>query len=196
MKARALLLFVCGLLASSFAAPACSSDGDDDGAREPGCNDNPWSCPAGQTCWLDANVSAKCLNSGPGQEGDSCVSVAGSPACGDGLFCFQASSTTDGTCVPFCDNTDLEHGCTAPAQCGTAQIQGNNGTVGFQICVDPNAGAGGAGGGGAGGTGDGGTGGVGGAASGGAGGTGSGGDASGGAGGALPPAGAGGAGGA
>jgi hypothetical protein len=189
MKARALLLLACGLLAASFAAPACSSDEDDGGGTEAGCNEDPWSCPVGQTCWLDASVSAKCLNSGPGQEGDSCVAVAGSPACGDALFCFQLPNTTEGTCVPFCDNGDVSHGCTAPAQCGTAQIQGNGAKVGFQICADPNAGAGGTGGGGTGGTGGTGNGGAGGAGSGGAGGAGSGGEASGGAGGSGPPAG-------
>jgi hypothetical protein len=176
MKAPALLLLAFGFFGLSLAGPACSSDDDDDGSGggAAACNEDPWSCPAGQTCWLDANAAPTCLNSGAAQKGEACTPIAGNAACADDLFCFQAQGQATGTCLTFCDNTDPQHGCTAPEQCGTAAIPTNSGNVTFQVCVDL-AGSGGAGGAGSGGAGTGGA--------------GSGGDAAGGAGGAAPPAG-------
>ena len=175
----ALLLLATGLFACALAAPACSSDDEDDGGNDPaGCNENPWTCPAQQTCWIDSSFEPQCLNSGQGQAGDTCTATVGSPECGDGLICFQEPNSADGVCVPFCDATDPAHGCTAPATCVHVQIQGNGTATDFHACFDTS------GGGGAGGTGGAGEGGAGGGA-GAAGGSGG----SGGTGGAAPPAG-------
>ena len=108
---------------------ACSSSSGSSGPPPP-CNENPWECPSGQTCWPKDQTSFQCLNSGPGKAGSSCNDTVGIPTCGDGLACLQLPPAT-GTCVPFCDNTDPSHACGAGAICQTAII----GASQVHLCV-------------------------------------------------------------
>ncbi len=99
---------------------ACSSSGSGGGGGgSSGCNEDPWSCPAGQTCTFgDAEGSSfVCLDSGPGQDGEACQNVAGSATCGDGLLCLQQAGATMGVCTAFCDPTTTAHACADAAAC-------------------------------------------------------------------------------
>lgn len=103
--------------AALFALVACSSSstGSSSGGA---CNSNPWSCPSGQTCWpTNSTGNFECLNSKQGvQKGAACQNYPGSPTCGDGMFCFQ-QTTTGGTCTTYCDSSNPAHGCAAGETC-------------------------------------------------------------------------------
>jgi len=180
-------LFAGGLIVALVVGlQACGSD-DSSGASASSntpkpCNEDPWTCPDGQTCWLASDQQHfECLNSGPGNAGDDCKNVIGSPSCGDDLTCFAVTGYPN-VCTPFCDPTNPDHKCPNDGACQLLITQGSQ--LQFYACV-PEGGQGGAGG-------EGGNGGHGGAgAAGGAGGIG----AAGGAGGAGNTGGKGGAGG-
>jgi hypothetical protein len=74
------------------------------------CNENPWECGSGQTCWPSSDTAFACLNSGAGQVGDSCFDSVGTPTCGDGLGCYQMA-VSGGVCAAYCDPTDPSHAC-------------------------------------------------------------------------------------
>lgn len=118
------LLF--GTICAVFAIVACSS------SKSTPCNQNPWECPAGQTCWPSSPTSFACLNSGPGQIGSTCQDSEGIATCGDGLACLTTSAAS-GTCTPYCSNTDPSHACPGGAACATATLIGS--TTTFQVCV-------------------------------------------------------------
>jgi hypothetical protein len=143
---------------------AAACDGDDGGSSSNGsgaggpggagggavasCNEDPWSCPAGRTCWPTSTTTFECLNSGVGQAGDDCQNVLSMPSCADGLACLQFEQGAPGTCTPFCDSA---HPCPDNAACLTVVLEEGGPT--FQVC-EPPGGTGGAGGtGGTGGTG-------------------------------------------
>jgi hypothetical protein len=119
-----------------LAAPllvACSSE--DAPATPVPCNQDPWTCPAGQTCWPKDQAGAfACLNSAAGVKlGDACTNTIGTPSCGDRLACFQAVGAATGTCVAYCDRTKADRGCGAGQTCQTATLAGTSAT--FSICV-------------------------------------------------------------
>jgi hypothetical protein len=116
-------------------ATACSSSSS---SSTPPCNENPWECASGQTCWPESASAFACLNAGPGALGATCANVAGSPSCGAGLACFQATSTGTGTCVADCSTTDPSHACTGGAICETAMLGGAGGPS-FSICLTPSS---------------------------------------------------------
>ena len=110
----------------SFLA-ACSSTSGTSGvfaAAKP-CNEDPFQCPAGQTCWIKDQTGAfGCLNSQPSaKKGDACVNIQGSPSCGDAMLCFQQLGEATGHCVDYCDNTVAGKGCAANELCREAQFQ-------------------------------------------------------------------------
>jgi hypothetical protein len=138
-----------GLMLGVAAALGCSSSS---AGAEP-CNENPWECPAGQTCWPKDDASFACLDSGPGTAGDACLLTPGSPTCSDGLECLMTSAA-GGTCTPYCDDTDTSHACPAGQSCAVASLSGGSSgqfrictgasTVTSQCCIiDPGADAGG-----------------------------------------------------
>lgn len=107
----------------------CSSGG---GARP--CVEDPWSCPATQTCWIDdAVTSFTCLNQGSAPVGGACEAVAGSPSCLAGLFCFQPMGAAQGTCVAFCDNTNPSCACSMGTACRQVGFENVPGFV--NVCV-------------------------------------------------------------
>jgi hypothetical protein len=107
-------------------ALACSTTS----STPPPCNENPWSCPAGQTCWPKNTTSFACLNSGSGTVGGACESSVGIATCGDGLACLQTTASA-GTCVAYCDNTDTSHACPFGQTCDMAVLAGTT----IQVCV-------------------------------------------------------------
>jgi hypothetical protein len=121
------LVLVVGALAT-----ACSSSSTP--AAPPPCNESPFECPAGQTCWVtSASNTYACLNSGPGQAGASCLSTVDVPTCGDGLVCLQMTQGAAGTCVEFCEPTDPSHACSGGAACEPVAFNGST-TVSFYVC--------------------------------------------------------------
>ncbi len=121
------------VLAVGALATACSSSSTP--AAPPPCNENPFECPAGQTCEATSlSNTFACLNSGPGQAGASCTSIVDMPSCGDGLVCFQSSAGTAGTCVEYCEPTDPSHACSGGATCTPVAFNGST-TVSFYVCV-------------------------------------------------------------
>lgn len=128
MTTRFIGLFAAaiGLLA------ACSSTSG--GSSTTPCNENPFECTSGQTCWpKDAVPTFACLNSGPGKKGDSCQNTPGSATCGDGLACLQLASA-GGTCVAYCDSTNTAHACASGETCTLAYLGGPSGPQ-LHLCV-------------------------------------------------------------
>lgn len=112
---------------------ACSSTSSSTSAPGP-CNENPWECGAGQTCWpKDAVPTFACLNSGGGKKGDACSNTPGNATCGDGLACLQTTSA-GGTCVTYCDSTNTAHACASGEACTTAIVGGASGPQ-IHVCV-------------------------------------------------------------
>ncbi len=120
------------------------------------CIADPFSCPSGQTCWIDTDQTHfHCLNSGAGVAGDTCKNFVGQPSCEDGLTCLQLQGAESGVCTPFCDPTDTAHGCSDGESCilvtlGDAEYhacqpqtgQGGGGTGGAATGGAPGAGGG------------------------------------------------------
>jgi hypothetical protein len=136
IKRGSILLFV------SLAMACSSSSGS---SAPPPCNESPWECPGGQTCWPATQSTFACLNSGTGSAGDACQDTVGSATCGAGLACLQIG-TSGGLCSPYCDNTDPSHACPAGETCQTVQLLGGSGLE-FHACVgagtsNPDAGSG------------------------------------------------------
>jgi hypothetical protein len=123
-------------LVLSLAVTACSSSssGGGGGSSSTPCNEDPWECPSGQTCWPQSATAFACLNAGPGALGSTCADTAGTPTCGAGLFCLQSAGATAGTCVAYCSTTDTQHACTGGAVCSLAALNNTNGTE-FSVCV-------------------------------------------------------------
>lgn len=117
---------------------ACSSS-ESSSTPKPPCNEDPWQCAAGQTCWpQDGAGTFACLNSAVGKaKGDACTNLVGSPTCGDGLACFQAAGAAVGRCVAYCDPTKAGRGCASGETCSTAMLSGSSSK--FQICVGATA---------------------------------------------------------
>jgi hypothetical protein len=114
-------------LVAALSVPACSSSSSSAAAQ---CNAQPYTCAAGTTCWpTDQAANFSCLKSGPGKAGDACVNTVASATCGDGLMCFQQTSTS-GACVPYCDSS---HPCPNAQACSTANILGTSALV--HICL-------------------------------------------------------------
>jgi hypothetical protein len=143
-----VLATVAGTVTLGVGACGDSLPIDDDGVggshTETPCNKAPFDCADGQTCWPNTNVTAfQCLNSGPGKKGDTCQLIGGQVSCADDLICLMAQGATMGVCTPYCDATDVNHGCDEGQLCKLYQIN----TTGLTLSACEPKGAGGAGGG-------------------------------------------------
>ncbi len=131
---RELRVYVLALIVPLSLAIGCSSSSGSDGQL---CNENPWECPTGQTCWPKDESSFACFNSGPGEAGDACKNTVGYPTCGDGLACLETDAG-GGICASYCDSANPSHACSAGQTCQTAILVGA-GAAQFQVCVSTNA---------------------------------------------------------
>jgi hypothetical protein len=157
MRTRSFLLG--SILLGVFALAACSSDDTSasssgnttsTGSGASACNDDPFACPSGQTCWIDQSGKAyACLASGAGKAGDACKNYGGQATCGDGLTCFAVPGYD--ACTPFCDPSGTAHPCADGAPCVQLQLPGTAATI-FACQPPMQQGTGGAGGAGAGGS--------------------------------------------
>jgi hypothetical protein len=125
MIKRGSILFFASL------AMACSSSSGS--SAPPPCNENPWECPTGQTCWPATQSTFACLNSGAGNAGDACQDTVGSATCGAGLACLQIGMS-GGVCSAYCDNTDPTHACPVGETCQTVQLLGGSASE-FHACA-------------------------------------------------------------
>jgi hypothetical protein len=133
---RVIALLWPGLLLAALGA--CGNSFEESNAPPPPpCNEDPWSCQAGQTCWVDPQDTYQCLNQGPGELGQDCMLTIGTPTCKAALFCAAGGMDTP-KCVPFCDNTDPNRACPEGMVCqrlGLVDSNGNpvNGVV--NVCL-------------------------------------------------------------
>jgi hypothetical protein len=137
---RVSSLLAAGALGLLGFIVACSSSSGS-GAATP-CNEDPWQCPTGQTCWPNSAGSGfECLNSAAGvSAGASCNDSEGVPTCGDGQLCYQSMPPVLGVCVDYCSLSIAGHGCAAGSTCGNLVLS-NNSTLATQVCVSPSTGA-------------------------------------------------------
>lgn len=127
MKLRFLAVAVAG-----FGLVAACSSSSSPTAPTP-CNQNPWECTAGQTCWpQDLAGNFQCLNSGAAKKGETCTNTVGAPSCGDGLACLQLAGAA-GFCAPFCDPANAAHACAAGESCAVITLNGT--TSSFKACI-------------------------------------------------------------
>jgi hypothetical protein len=85
------------------------------------CGDDPWSCKAGETCWVASDYAWRCQAAGAAAQGDACKAVIGEASCGAGLLCIGADPAK-GTCSPFCSATSAAHACPGGAACTTVKF--------------------------------------------------------------------------
>jgi hypothetical protein len=147
---------------SGGGATGSGAAGSTGAAGGTGCAADPFACPAGQTCWPNAQGNAlACLNSGMGKVGDACELYIGTATCADDLVCWTVPGAPK-VCTPFCDNTKLDKQCPPGQMC--LQVSIKDTSIVFFACqplgmstVGPGGagGTGAAGGGGTGGTGGG-----------------------------------------
>jgi len=133
MRGFRVCVFV--LFAPLSLAIGCSSSSSPAGQ---GCNENPWECPAGQTCWPKDQTSFACFRSGQGAAGEACENSVGAATCGDGLACLETGTAASGTCSAFCDSTNPSHACSAGETCRMAILLGVANAQ-FQVCVSTSA---------------------------------------------------------
>ncbi|UQA56661.1 hypothetical protein [Polyangium aurulentum] len=134
MNVRAWLAAVALLVVGVVSAVGCESYEVQEESR---CNEDPWMCGEGRTCWVNASGTAfTCLNAGPKKIGESCNARTGEPECDEGLMCFQpASGEGSGTCVQNCDVEDPEHRCDGLV-CRGAQLPVNGELRVVQVCLE------------------------------------------------------------
>jgi hypothetical protein len=123
-------------LALAATAAACSSSSSSGSPSTTPCNQNPFECPSGQTCWPQSQTAFACMNAGPGALGSMCQDVPSSPSCGAGLVCLQTNPAGQGSCLAYCSTTDTSHACTGGATCEVAELGGAGGPT-FSVCVPP-----------------------------------------------------------
>ncbi len=104
-----------------------SSDSGGSTAAPTPCNVDPWTCPAGQTCWAtDMSGAFGCLNSDSTKsKGDSCVNSVGQPTCPDDMICLQLQGQAKGVCAPYCSMTDPGKACDTGETCVTLLFGGS-----------------------------------------------------------------------
>ncbi len=117
---------------------SCSSSSRSGSAAVP-CNEAPFDCPTGQTCWPNANGTGfECLNSVAGVAvGASCNDTVGAPTCGDAQLCYQASTSAAGECLAYCDPSSPAHGCASGFTCRDELEFSNNTSLTTYVCVPP-----------------------------------------------------------
>jgi hypothetical protein len=149
MSPRGRSLAVGALLAciGVLGAIACSSSS----AGATPCNDAPWQCGTGQTCWPDCVCSSQqnctaqnctpqfsCVASNNAvPEGQNCDLVIGKAQCGDNQTCveMQDSGAGNGICRQYCDQ---HGGCPSPDSCVELTVGNNTSSSATErVCVPP-----------------------------------------------------------
>jgi hypothetical protein len=126
---RGLLASFVSLLpgATLVTLMACS---DSSAAPAVPCNEDPWECPAGRTCWPVSTSAFDCLISGTGKAGDPCQNTTNAPSCGDGMACLAPNAAGPTLCAAYCD---ASHACPAGTTCTMGSLAGT--PTAFQVCL-------------------------------------------------------------
>ena len=150
MRARpkAFLLLAAAVLVSMAAVLPAGCSSQSAGSRP--CNESPWQCGPGTTCWPDcacpsgatctlSNCTPQyaCLTSRASVTvGDNCTLQNGSPQCGDMQTCVSFADAGPGICEQFCGENK---GCPPSYVCVglTAQGGGSASSAVEYVCVPP-----------------------------------------------------------
>jgi hypothetical protein len=87
------------------------------------CNEDPWQCAAGQTCWPQSCSCASgwqfsCVASAQGIPlGESCTLDLGKVQCGDMQTCVAFEDAGTGFCRAYCDPSNVARGCASGQEC-------------------------------------------------------------------------------
>lgn len=149
MQARGRSLAVGALLACIGVVGALACGSSSSGATP--CNEAPWQCGSGQTCWPDCVCSSQqnctaqsctpkfsCMASDNAvPEGQNCDLVIGKPQCGDNQTCveLQDAGSGQGVCRQYCDQNG---GCPSGESCTELSV-GNmtSSSATERVCVPP-----------------------------------------------------------
>jgi hypothetical protein len=135
-----------GLVLAALLAPGCSSSS----SGSTPCNEAPWQCGAGSTCWPDcvcpsgqtctmANCTMQfaCVGSKSGVlAGENCSLDNGAAQCGDDQTCVAFKDAGAGSCRTYCDQN---------LQCGpdftcTLLTVGGKASATEHVCLPPQIG--------------------------------------------------------
>jgi hypothetical protein len=125
---------------------ACSSS-----ASTVPCNEDPFQCGAGTTCWPSQCVCPtgqqcdvtncvpqfSCVASVPGKQvADSCHNTTGNSAtCGDHQACIELAGLPAGICAAYCDPTSMTHGCDGDDICSAYRVGSAAGNPTVNVCI-------------------------------------------------------------
>jgi hypothetical protein len=147
LRSGGLVVAVAGALSGLGAALAIAC-GSSQSAAAP-CNENPWQCAAGQTCWPQACTCPSgmacdttsctpqlgCIASVSGKRaGEDCTLQIGQSTCGDLQTCV-AFEDGGGACRAFCDPSNPDRGCSADFVCATLTVGGASPPKTESVCV-------------------------------------------------------------
>ena len=148
LKHVARVALFAALGAGTFAQACSSSSSNASGPAA--CDTTPLSCDAGTTCWPNScdcpsNVPKcdvtnctphlACLPSLPGKQAhDACNNTIGKPTCSDRQTCVEFQSGHGG-CLTYCDDSQPNHGCTAPETCITVPAGQAQDSPSLRVCA-------------------------------------------------------------
>jgi hypothetical protein len=114
------------------------------------CNEEPFQCAAGQTCWPlqctcpagtpcgpdDCTPRFECVASAGAGPGDPCHLEIGRVTCGDLQTCVEiAGSGAGGACRSYCDPDVPDHGCASGFACVRLGVGGASSSAAEHVCV-------------------------------------------------------------
>jgi len=117
------------------------------------CNENPWQCGSGQTCWpqqctcpsgascdpTNCTPQFQCVPSAGKPAGEPCQLQIGQPTCGDLQTCVElADGGASGVCRYYCDPADPTRGCVSGFTCEELTVGTSSATE--HVCVPSLAG--------------------------------------------------------
>ena len=134
------------VVAVGIAAGCSSTKATPGSAPAAGCNENPFACPAGQTCWAAECLCRSgeacdlttcvprlaCLPSVPGKKPqDLCQNTVKAPTCSDGQKCVEFTAGKGG-CLTYCDAV---HPCQDGETCTVLKEGQTADAPAFRICA-------------------------------------------------------------
>ena len=134
------------LIAAGMGAACSSAKSTPAGALTAACNEDPFKCAAGQTCWAAECVCPMgqacdlsncvprlaCLPSAPGKKlQDPCQNTVSTPTCSDGQKCVEFAAGKGG-CLAYCDAV---HPCQDGETCVALKEGLTPDAPAFRICA-------------------------------------------------------------
>ncbi|HEY8042002.1 MAG TPA: hypothetical protein VIF15_19500 [Polyangiaceae bacterium] len=131
MRAVVLLAVAAASISGVAVGAGCGASATPAAPATP-CNEDPFQCGAGKTCWpqqctcpsgtgcspTDCTPQFECAGSAGKQPGDACQLQIGQVTCGDLQTCVAlAGSGAPGVCRVYCDPGDPRRGCASGFGC-------------------------------------------------------------------------------